>query len=179
MDEPEDKVLVRQCLEGDPRAFETLLERYEKAIFNAVFRILRDYEDARDVTQSVCVKVYQNLESYDARFKFFSWLYRSAINESLNLLKGRRRFGRIGIHLVAKNRGADQIVYEGELSLSIQDALMELKPDQRVAIVLKHFSNCSYRDMSEIFGIPEKTVKSRLFEARKLLREILIRKKVL
>jgi RNA polymerase sigma-70 factor, ECF subfamily len=170
-----DSALVRRCLGGDRGAFQILLDRYHRTVFNVAYRILLDYEDARDVTQEVFTKVYQNLASFDPGFRFFSWLYRCVVNECLNLTKKRKRFLEFPETMVAGGRAADERVYEGEMSRRLEGALMRVKPEQRAIIVLKHVWGFSYRDLGEIFGIPEKTVKSRLFDARRELRDILTR----
>ena len=91
MDNDPDQALVERCRNGDREAFTELVVRYQRPIYNAAFWILRKAEDASDVTQIVFLKVAERLDEYDPRFKFFSWIYRIAVNESLNLL---RRNGR-------------------------------------------------------------------------------------
>ena len=80
MSEEIDAARVRDCLAGDPQAFAALVAQYEKPVFNVALRMLRNPEDARDVAQTVFMKAYQNLSSYDPHFKFYSWIYRMAIN---------------------------------------------------------------------------------------------------
>ena len=81
----DDQTLVVRCRNGDRAAFGALVVRYQKPVYNAALRMLRDPEDARDVTQTTFLKAFARLEDFDPRFKFFSWLYRIAINESINL----------------------------------------------------------------------------------------------
>jgi RNA polymerase sigma-70 factor (ECF subfamily) len=174
MSDQGDANLVARCLEGDSNSFERLLETYEKPVFTIALRMTQNYEDAQDITQSVFVKAYQNLASFDARHKLFSWLYRIAVNESLNLLKKKRSFLRTVRQLLLDGQGQAQIDHHDEgVNARIRKALMRLKPELRAVVVLRHLSGCSYHDLSEILKIPEKTVKSRLFEARKVLRDIL------
>jgi RNA polymerase sigma-70 factor (ECF subfamily) len=85
-------VLVRQCLEGDREVFGTLMGRYQKAVFNVALRMTRSYQEAQDITQAIFIQAYEKLGEYDARHKFFSWIYRMAVNESLNFIKRSRRF---------------------------------------------------------------------------------------
>jgi RNA polymerase sigma-70 factor (ECF subfamily) len=175
MSDADDATLVRRCIEGDDSAFEALLVRYESRIFNASLRMLHNYDDARDVTQTVFVKAFENLKSFDPTHKFFSWIYRIAMNESLNLLDrmGRRE-------QATDPSGTRQWAADGDghgaavASRDLYDALGHLKSEYRSVIVLKHILGCSYRDMSLVLQIPEKTVKSRLFTARELLRKALV-----
>ena len=91
MNRPDDKKLMERCLKGDRHAFEALLVRYKKPVYNAAYRMLNNSEDARDVTQTVFLKVYENLDQYDPSHRFFSWIYRIAMNESINWLKKSSR----------------------------------------------------------------------------------------
>lgn len=178
MDDNEDLKLVQESRQGSRESFERLLIRYEKAIFNAAYRILHDYEDAKDVTQNVFVKAFQNLEHFDPKHRFFSWIYRIALNESINLCKSRRRLEAAEDTRVEEDT-PEKLMRQTELGGVVQAALMSLGFEYRVVIVLRHFNDCNYQEMSEILEIPEKTVKSRLFTARTLLRQILSVKGVL
>ena len=86
-----DSSLVIDTLNGDREAFGRLVEKYERRIFNLALRICGDYEDAMDVTQTVFVKAFNRLGSFDPSRKFFSWLYRMGVNESLNQVKRQSR----------------------------------------------------------------------------------------
>ena len=87
MDDTTDQALVERFRGGDRDAFTELVVRYQRPIYNAAFWILRKPEDASDITQTVFLRVAERLDEYDARYKFFSWIYRIAVNESLNLLR--------------------------------------------------------------------------------------------
>ena len=178
MDEYDDSSLVRLCLSGQPKAFERLIERYQKTIFNVVYRMCSNFDDAEDITQSVFIKVYSNLSTYNDKYKFYSWIYRIAVNESLNHLNQKKRLGDLSETLISAEKQPDQVYNQQEISRTIQRALMELDPDYRILLVLRHFNNCSYQDMSTILSVPEKKVKSRLYSARQLLRQILISKDI-
>lgn len=171
-----DAILVEATLAGDRKAYAMLVDRYEKQLFNAAYRVLNDYEDATDATQSAFVKAYENLARFDTDRRFFSWIYRILLNESLNILNQRKRLDGLDDSFAAERPGADDQVLDDETGDQVRSALMDLKTDYRVVIVLKHYEGMSYREMSEVVGIPEKTVKSRLFSARKHLRDILLRK---
>jgi RNA polymerase sigma-70 factor (ECF subfamily) len=168
-----DAQLVRSCLAGDQKAFETLVKKYEKPIYNLALRMLKDADDAADVAQSAFVKAYQKLDSFDESREFFSWIYRIAINESINFKKRSKRHDEYesGVTAVLPNqeaaRGAD------DLRDDVIDAIESLTMDYQMVIVLRHFHDFSYEEMAEVLSIPEKTVKSRLFTARQQLKEIL------
>ena len=171
MNEPDDTTLMEQCTQGDRQAFETLLIRYEKPVYNAAYRMLHSRDDAQDVTQTVFLKVYENLDQYDPKYRFFSWIYRIALNESVNVLKKTNRLEALDAETISDTRGPEQQASSEQVIKGVQTALMTIKPDYRSVVVLKHFLGCSYTEISEILEIPEKTVKSRLYTARQLLRE--------
>lgn len=169
----DDPKLVKQCLRGEPKAFETLVDRYQKVVFNVALRMVGDPEDAQDITQSVFLKVYENLESFDSQYKFFSWIYRIAVNESLNYLQTKKTTDELDENLVAGGKPQDDSFHDDQMLQSLERALMRISFDQRVVLVLKHLQGLSYREIGYILDIPEKTVKSRLFSARQGLKEIL------
>lgn len=171
-----DAALVEACLKGDHNAFGTLVHKYQGPVYNLALRMVRDPEDAEDIAQTVFVKAYQKLETFDPARQFFSWIYRIAVNESINFSKRQKRVDVYETGITAANELTPEQDYRnGELSQHIGDAILRLKMDYRLVLVLKHFHDFSYQEMSEVLQIPEKTVKSRLFTARQQLKEILER----
>ncbi|NUM75769.1 sigma-70 family RNA polymerase sigma factor [candidate division KSB1 bacterium] len=173
MTESSDLTLVRQCLEGQRDAFGMLVMRHHKAVFNVTLRMIKDVQDAQDVVQTVFLKAYEKLGTFDARFKFFSWIYRMAVNESLNFLKRRRRWE--GLDEGRDYAAAAETVEENDMGQTIQNALMFLKVEHRAVIILKHLEGLSYEEIAFILEVPTKTVKSRLFSARQMLKTILLK----
>ncbi len=175
MNKPDDKKLIERCIKGDRQAFESLLLQYEKPVYNAAYRMLHSPEDARDVTQTVFLKVYENFPSYDPSRRFFSWIYRITLNESINWLDKAHRLTSLDRDAPDEGRGPEQQAGAAELGKGLEAALMTIKAEYRAVIVLKHLLGCSYGEIGEILEIPEKTVKSRLFTARQLLKDELNR----
>jgi RNA polymerase sigma-70 factor, ECF subfamily len=173
MVEADVRALVREARHGDRRAFEALIDEYQGPIFNLTLRMLNDREDARDATQSAFLKAYQNLESFDERYRFFSWIYRIAVNESLNALNRRRAVGPLDPDTVSDLPGPAEDLSADRVTRAIDSALLQLSAEYRVVIVLRHFLDLSHSEMSEVLGVPEKTVKSRLFTARQRLGALL------
>lgn len=175
----EDADLVRACREGDPDAFGVLVDRYQRVVFNAAVGLVNDREDARDIAQNAFLKAYENLATYDPAYKFYSWLYRIAVNEALKLLDRRRQLVPIEDIRAAEERDPEGALAGKEIGLHVHSALMSLTVEHRTVLVLRHLAGCSYEEIGRIAGVPEKTVKSRLFAARQQLREIFVRKGVL
>lgn len=176
MDNETDQALVERCRRGDWTAFTELVVRYQRPIYNAAFWMLHKAEDASDIAQIVFLKVAERLDEYDAQYKFFSWIYRIAINESLNLLRrnGHEQALDEDVELPAPpSADPEQSVGDAELARRIQSALSRMSASDRMILSLRHFSDCSYQEIGEILELDQKTVKSRLFEARHRLREML------
>jgi RNA polymerase sigma-70 factor (ECF subfamily) len=149
--------------------------RYQKPVYNAALRMLHDPQDAMDVAQTTFLKAFEHLADYDPSFKFYSWIYRIAVNESLNTLGARKSLEAINGEEPDEAPGPDLQVEGEQTGRAIEDALMRITPELRSVVVLRHLMQLSYRDMSDILGLPEKTVKSRLHSARMALRQDLLR----
>jgi len=173
MSKTDDTKLIERCIGGDRKALETLLIQYEKPVFNAAFRMLDSRDDAMDVTQTVFLKVFENLDHYDPSRRFFSWIYRITLNESINWLGKANRLQPLKQEAVDEGRSLEQEVDSANLSEGVQAALMAINTDYRTVIVLKHILGCSYSEIGEILEIPDKTVKSRLYSARQQLKDVL------
>jgi RNA polymerase sigma-70 factor (ECF subfamily) len=118
----------------------------------------------------------ERLDDYDPQYKFFSWIYRIAVNESLNLLRRNKREEALDddVDLPGSERNNPESQFgEAEVSRRIRSALMSLPTNDRIVLSLRHFSECSYQEIGQILDLDEKTVKSRLYEARHRLRDVL------
>ena len=168
-----DAALVNSCKRGDRQAMSELVNRYQRTVFNAAYRILGNTEDAADIAQTVFLKVFEHISDYDPRFKFFSWVYRITINEALNQLSKRRKQEPLGDRQASPLHSPAEELESKWLCNRVQAALMLLNTEYRTVVVLKHISGCSYHQISEILQLPEKTIKSRLYSARQLMKKSL------
>lgn len=162
----QDRALVRGYLDGQADAASSLVDRYQKRLFNVALRMTNNTQDAEDVTQTVFLNAFLKMSSYDPQFRFFSWIYRMAVNESLNVLRRRKQMVTLE-DFPALDGDTDRAV---EAQDQVGKALMGLKPDDRAVLVLKHFVFFSYEEIADVLEVPVKTVKSRLFTARERLR---------
>jgi RNA polymerase sigma-70 factor (ECF subfamily) len=168
-----DSVLVERVRRGDRDAFAELVVRYQRPVYNAAWWVLRNAEDARDAAQNVFVKVAERLDEYDPRYRFFSWIYRIAVNESLNMLRRHAREEPLDDEVEHAGPDGDDpeaLASEAERNGKVRDAVMRMAANDRTVLMLRHFSELSYQEIAEILDLDEKTVKSRLFEARQRLR---------
>ena len=139
--------------------------------------MLGNVQDAEDVTQSVFCNVFLSLASYDPRYRFFSWIYRMTINESLNQVKRRRPMVTIDAEspILGREPAADDAL---EAEDRVGRALNELNANDRSLVVLRHFQSLSYDEIADVLKVPVPTVKSRLFTARERLRLALLGQRV-
>jgi len=169
----DDLICIRRCREGDVEAFGDLVEKYQKPVFNAVFRVVHDYEDAREITQQVFMKIFENLSRFDPERRFFSWLYRVAVNEAINFVSSKKPTESLERDVPHEALDPEAAYQNREAGRDVRRAIADLTLDYRVVVVLRHFLQLSYREMGDVLNIPEKTVKSRLFTARQQLRSAL------
>ena len=178
MKEDDDGTLVRRCLAGERAAFEQLVVRYQKPVYNAALRLVRDPEEARDIAQTTFLNAFMHIADYDPSYKFYSWIYRIAINESLHVVQKRRLVEVVSGDEADDAPGPETLVESEQTANAIEDALMRIKAELRIVVVLRHFLHLSYQDMSDVLQLPSKTVKSRLYTARQLLRDQLLQREM-
>jgi RNA polymerase sigma-70 factor (ECF subfamily) len=169
-----EQALLRKTLRGDGAAFGRLVEEYQRPLFNTAYRMLGDLEEARDLTQTAFVKAFEKLGTYDSRYRFFSWIYKILVNEGRNWLRRRQGVEPLLEDFASEGKTLEEEHDDRRRGERIQSAISHLAPDYRLVITLKYFGDLSYREMSEVLDLPEKTVKSRLFTARRRLAEVLI-----
>jgi RNA polymerase sigma-70 factor (ECF subfamily) len=180
-----DAGLVGECRRGDSRAFDELVRRYKDRIYNAAFRFLGNHEDALDLSQEVFVRAYRAIDSFEGNAKVSTWLYSIAMNLCRNRFRDGKRKGRnLGTSLEALQEHSSASSRLGietftpsdaamtrELESVLQVCLDELPDHYRMAFVLRTFEELNYEEIAEVMGCPAGTVKSRLNQARRMLRD--------
>ncbi len=175
-----DAALVAECCDGDSSAFDELVRRYKDRVYNVVYRFLGNHEDALDVSQEVFVRAYRGIRGFRGNAQVYTWLYSIAANLARNRLRDSGRKGRDrGVSLEAlaaapaSNPGSTPraAAQSRELDEMLQQCLNELPDHYRVAFVFRTFDDLSYDEIAEVMACPPGTVKSRINQARRLLRE--------
>ena len=178
----EDRRLIAECLAGRTAAFGDLVRRYQDRLFNAVFRVVENADDAADVVQDAFINAYQSLNSFKGDSEFFTWLYRIAFNAAISL----RRKRKVVLRLDGEDgeKGAEpadpsDLVRPGlaleraEEDAHLVAALNRLSPEHRAVLVLKDLEDQKYEEIAEVLDVPIGTVRSRLHRARLELRDLL------
>lgn len=169
--EVEDPDLIARTKRGKVEAYNLLVSRWEKRVFNYLLRLVSNREDAMDLSQDVFLKAYQNLSKLEDATRFAPWLFRIAHNEAFSHLRRRRpevEWGAVPLAALATPRLAPL-----ELVLAVKTALAGLSEDQREAVVLKIYQGFKFEEMAEILACPVSTVKSRLYSALDVLKTTL------
>jgi RNA polymerase sigma-70 factor (ECF subfamily) len=166
----EDAQLIRRSLSGDRDAFRGLYERYKDRVFSTVHRIVGNQEEAVDVTQDVFIKVYRDLSTFEFKSKFSTWLYRIAVNFSINKVNEHERHGRAHRRLAYDNRPLEKPDLPSE---RIRASIEDLNPKLKMVVVLRYLQDLSYEEIAEVLDLSIGTVKSRLHLAHEALRESL------
>ena len=173
-----DRELVAQSRQGVLLAFETLVARKTPAVIAVARRIVGDREDARDVAQMVFLRVWEQIERYDDAYSFNTWLYRIATNLAIDFLRSvrsRERAHTATLHLVRQREEASQrettrAAEDGELARLFESVSARLSEKQKAVFVLREMQDCDTREIAEILGCGESTVRNHLFNARRVLR---------
>ena len=174
-----DNEIVSHILKGNTKFFEILIDRYQIPIFNLTYKMTRVTEDAEDLTQIVFIKAYENLDQYVSKYKFFSWLYRIGINETLNYINSSKRINELDESSVSDKKDPMNILDQKELGDKINEAIAQLDKQYSELIILKHIQDYSYDEISKILDLDVKKVKSRLYSARQMLKDILSKQGIL
>ena len=185
----DDPVLVELCQQGDSAAMERLIIRYQDRIFNVIFRMCANFDDAAELTQETFVKVIENIGNFQSRSSFYTWAFRIAVNLTLNHCQRNVRLPFSSLdaqdddnkeqarqtlkQLLADNGSLDPaaVAENRELCRLVTEALINLDESQRAVIVLRDIESMSYAQMARILDIELGTVKSRLSRARISLRD--------
>lgn len=167
------EALAAACARGETEAFEELFDVLRVPVYNVAYRMVGNEDDASDICQITFVKAYEKIRDYDSRYKFFSWIYRIAVNESINHIKRHARCSPLQGNEPATDHTPDAICHGHELGVLIENALMRLPARQRALVILRHLRGCTYREMASILDVPESTVRSDLYTARQKLQDLL------
>lgn len=178
-----DQDLVKQVQNGDKRAFDILVLKYQTKIISLVSRFVHDPHEAQDVTQEAFLKAYRALENFRGDSAFYTWIYRIAINTAKNYLVAQNRrppgsdidaqeaeqFMESGS--LRENATPERMVLTEEIQATVNRAIDELPEDLQTAIILREIEGLSYEDIASTMECPVGTVRSRIFRAREAIDE--------
>ncbi len=181
-----DELLVHKTIQGDRNAYGQLVERYQHQLYDLVFKMVNNQEDARDVSQEIFIKVFRSLDKFRYESKFSTWLYRVATNHCLDFLRKKKRekekyltrespleSGTSGELRSGAWSEPEHSLLQKENLLRLQQALGELPESYRLPLLMQHYRRMSYQEIAQIMDIPVKTVATRIYRAKNMLKECL------
>ena len=175
----DDMQLVKASQQGDQDAFAILVQRHQRCIFNLVLRMLRDYEEASEITQTAFLAAWQGLPSFRSEARFATWLYRIAYNCALKQLERRKRERSLQAAMEAehileevnKQQRTEVILELRARQAIVREQIEKLPSKYRMVLILRHLQEMTYEEMADFLSIPIGTIKTHLFRARHLLKE--------
>lgn len=178
-----DTDLMLRLKNRDEKAFRTIVEKHQDYIFRLAFRYLANQQDAEEITQDVFIRLYQSRDSYKPRAKLSTYLYRIAINLSLNRIRDRKRKGLISLETL-KHKQDEKVILTNELNpekmidqkekqVIIQSAIESLPKNQQTALILKRFEGLSYHEIADVMGTSVSAVEALLHRAKQNLQKAL------
>jgi len=189
MASPSDPIDDLRCVaaarEGDSEAFADIVRRYQDRVFNTIYRLLGDYEEASDLTQQTFLRAYMSLDRFEGASRFYTWLYRIGVNAALDERKKRARNPRPMSDSAVLTTADDarrpggssetddpaEKVLRGEREEAVTRAIASLDELHRSVLVLRDIEGMEYDEISEVLAVPRGTIKSRLHRARLVLKE--------
>jgi len=166
----DEQRIIENIISGYSDLYRILVERYQNPVFRVILKIVDNSEDAKELTQDVFVKAYESIRQYKPEYKFFSWIYRIAINNALLFVKRRKKMIKTENMSLKSYQITDQSEDNENHEYLLNRSLQELNGYYQPVIILKYYAELSYADIAETLGISETKVKSRLFDARKILK---------
>ena len=172
---------IAKARTGDGEAFRLLVDKHTRSVFRLGFRLTGNQHDAEDIVQETFLRAYRQLNRYDARASFHTWIYRIASNYALDLLRGRKRMEQrkdetqapIVETVPTEDPAADRLVYSTQVRLRLSSAMDELSEQERTAFVLRHYEGLSIDQIGESLGLAESATKNSIFRAVQKLRRAL------
>ncbi len=162
--------LIRHTLGGDRSAFGSLVLKYQTSAFNLAYRMMGNRQDAEDMAQEAFLAAYCHLDSYDGRRPFKTWLLSIVHHRCVDGLRRRKQDSPLG-EQQGRTPDVEERVVTNEQARIVQEALQLLPPADRAAVTLRYWEGMSYREMAEVLGVTEGSVRNRLYRARRFLAE--------
>lgn len=192
MEDSRTSYLISMVKNGNMEAFEELIKNNEKIVYNICFRMLSNSEDAKDISQEVFIKIYKNIDKYNYKASFSTWIYKIAVNTCIDEIRKKKKekeetvsidseilYGdnTISPQYISKEPSPEERVINKENNNDIINSINKLSEEHKNIIVLRDVLGLSYIEISEVLDITIGTVKSRIARSRKSLRDILFLKK--
>ncbi|MGB7606098.1 MAG: sigma-70 family RNA polymerase sigma factor [Lutisporaceae bacterium] len=182
-----DEDIIRLVLKGEDEQYSIIIDRYSGKLFSTAYSYTHNHEEARDLVQDILIKVYQNLHKFNIYSKFSTWLYRVAVNSCIDWSrKNNSRTIKIALNyegndvldsIVDENAGPEQVVMKQEHKEFVMNIVSGMPEIYKTVLILYYFEELQIQEISNIIDCPKKTVETRLYRARGILKAMLNQKK--
>jgi len=176
----DDLELVLKVLNGNQESYALLVDKYKNAIFKLAYKFTFDYPRAQDLSQEIFIHCYLQLENFDNRSKFSTWLYRLAVHKCIDWQRKNKREPQLiqldELQNTGREVSPEEIYLKKERTLWLHNALNHLPDKYRKVLLLYHNQGLSYSEIGEVLNLPVKTVETRIYRGKKFLKELLINK---
>ncbi|RJP59328.1 MAG: sigma-70 family RNA polymerase sigma factor [Candidatus Auribacter fodinae] len=179
-----DNDLISAVREGKIEAFDQIVRRYESKVLGVLYGMMRNSDDARDVAQDVFVKAYKSVDKFRGDSKLYTWLYRITVNMAIDYMRKKQKKAKVEYNDEVKisddnpavpvdRINPSKTVQNKELRTKLQEAIEQLPEEQKSTFVLREMQDMSYQEIADVMNCSVGTVMSRLFYARKKVRDMI------
>lgn len=179
-----EEKIIKQLKSGDYSNYDKIVDSYKNRVFGMAYKFTNDYDEAQDLGQEVFLKIYRQIKNFREESKLSTWIYRISVNTCLDWKKKKERIKSINFSSMVNEENKDQtidikdqsmlpdeIILKDEDQKQVHKLIYELSDKYKTVLIMYHFNEMSYQEIAKVLNIPERTVETRLYRARRMLKD--------